>query len=91
MDEVGAFDEAKAIMRAHGREDTSLLREPMLQLRNQGQVLGAEREGHYVRAEGQEQDGRFYAHRVFVIPREAPVITGAPQGESNAGSRTSCT
>ncbi len=81
MDEVGAFDETKTIMRAHSREDTSLLREPMLQLRNQGQVLGAEREGHYVRAEGQDKDGRFYAHRVSVIPRETPVIAGAPQGE----------
>ncbi|MCY3935735.1 MAG: leucine--tRNA ligase [Chloroflexi bacterium] len=81
MDEVGAFEETKEIMRARGREETDILREPMLQLRNQGQVLGAEREGHYVRVEGRMEEGRFQAHRVTVIPRESPVIPGQPQGE----------
>ena len=81
MDEVGAFDEAKKIMHAHGREDTSILREPMLQLRNQGQVLGAERAGHYIRVAGEERNGRFFANRVSVIPRNTPATTGQPQGE----------
>ena len=76
MDDIGAFDATKAIMREHGREDESLLREPMLQLRNQGQVLGAERLGHYVRVEGGESNGRFFARRVSVL-------SGDDRGESH--------
>jgi leucyl-tRNA synthetase len=69
MLELGMFDEAKTIMQAHGR-DTSVLEmgEPWLKLRNQGQILGEERDGHFIRATG-SWDGanKLFADRVEVV------------------------
>ncbi len=65
---LGVFDEAKRIAADHGRADVeTLFKEPMLQLRNQGQVLGAQREGDYVLAWGQVDGSRLIADHVEVI------------------------
>lgn len=67
MRDLGMFDETGAIMQQHGRNPDALFDEPMLALRNQGQVLGAERIGDYVIATGQfDETGKLFANRVEV-------------------------
>jgi leucyl-tRNA synthetase len=56
-------------MQAHGRDPALLDRgEPWLKLRNQGQILGEEREGHFIRATG-SWDGanKLFADRIEVV------------------------
>ncbi|MCB9450864.1 MAG: leucine--tRNA ligase [Anaerolineaceae bacterium] len=49
MRDLGMFDETIEMMQAHGRDPEEMTwGEPMLQLRNQGQVLGAERMGDII-------------------------------------------
>jgi leucyl-tRNA synthetase len=68
MRDLGMFDEAIEIMRAHGRDPEVLdWGEPMLQLRNQGQVLGAERQGDYILARGESVGDRLLADWVQVV------------------------
>ncbi len=75
MRDLGMFEETQDIMRAHGRDDADVLNEgePWLMLRNQGQILGEERQGDFIRASGR-WDGatKLFADVVDVIdPREA--------------------
>ncbi len=80
--DMGVFDDAAAIMREHGRNSDELLNEPMIVLRNQGQVLGAERKGDFVLASGRVQDSKLYADRVEVIdPTQAPDNFDGVMGE----------
>ncbi|MFP4321860.1 MAG: leucine--tRNA ligase [Anaerolineales bacterium] len=67
--DLGVFDDAMVIMREHGRDPEGLLDEPMVLLRNQGQVLGEERPGHIVRAAGEMRDGKLLAAHVAVVER----------------------
>jgi leucyl-tRNA synthetase len=68
MRDLGMFEETMDIMQQHGRDPESMLwGEPMLQLRNQGQVLGEEREGHYIKASGRWEGNKLFANRVEVI------------------------
>jgi leucyl-tRNA synthetase len=68
MRDLGMFDEAARIMREHGRDPEVLRRgEPMLQLRNQGQVLGAERPGDVIAATGRYEGRKLFADRVEVL------------------------
>jgi leucyl-tRNA synthetase len=53
-------------MREHGRDPEGLFDEPMLQLRNQGQILGEERPGDRLVIAGEWDDGRFVAESVRV-------------------------
>jgi leucyl-tRNA synthetase len=74
MRDLGMFDDTMALMKQHGRDpDVMKLGEPMLLLRNQGQVLGAERQGHFIRATGRwEGDTKLFASQIDVIrPDEA--------------------
>ncbi len=72
MRDLGMFDDTVRIMREHGRDPESLLwGEPMLQLRNQGQVLGEERDGHFILATGTWQAAKLFADKVQVIDRTA--------------------
>ena len=77
MRDCGLFDETMRLMAEHGR-DPELLTwgEPMLQLRNQGQVLGAERNGDIILASGQLQGMRLLADRVEVIDRPSDTPPG---------------
>ena len=67
MRDLGIFDDAVAVAREHGREEDDLFGEPFLQLRNQGQVLGAERPGDMVLVTGKMDKSRLIADRVEVI------------------------
>ncbi len=70
MRDLGMFEETMDIMQAHGRDPQELmLGEPMLKLRNQGQVLGEERKGHLIVATGNrwEGDQKLFANRVEVV------------------------
>jgi leucyl-tRNA synthetase len=74
MRDLGMFDEAMNIMKQHGRDpQVIMLGEPMLKLRNQGQVLGEERGGHFIVASGTWQAAKLFADKVEVIdPADAP-------------------
>lgn len=65
--DLGIFDEVMEIMRDNGRNPEGVLDEPMLLLRNQGQVLGAERQGDFVLCSGNFQGEKFFANRVEVV------------------------
>ncbi len=74
MRDLGMFEETMDIMKQHGRDpEVMQLGEPMLKLRNQGQVLGEERAGHYIVASGTWQAAKLFADKVDVInPADAP-------------------
>ncbi len=74
MRDLGMFEETMDIMQKHGRNpDVMQLGEPMLKLRNQGQVLGEERSGHFIVASGTWQAAKLFADKVEVIdPANAP-------------------
>ncbi len=74
MRDLGMFEETMDIMKAHGRDpEVMQLGEPMLKLRNQGQVLGEERAGHFIVASGTWQATKLFADKVDVIdPVDAP-------------------
>jgi leucyl-tRNA synthetase len=65
--DLGVFDDAKKIAARHGRNVEGIFDEPMLQLRNQGQVLGSERAGDYVVAFGQFEGDKLIADHVEVV------------------------
>jgi leucyl-tRNA synthetase len=81
--DTGVFDAASKIAQAHGRDPQNLFDEPMLQLRNQGQVLGEERQGDIILATGDWQGDKLFATRVEVLdPKDLPAPQkGAIQGE----------
>jgi leucyl-tRNA synthetase len=84
MRDLGMFDEAIKIMKEHGREDADsmLWGEPMLLLRNQGQVLGAERKGDMLIAAGRKVgENKIIADTVKVV--DGP--TGNTSGETFYG------
>lgn len=65
--DIGVFDDAAQIMQAHGRNPETLFDEPMMLLRNQGQVLGAERPGDFVLCSGKFKGDKLYANQVEVV------------------------
>jgi len=74
MRDLGLFNEAAAIMAAHGRDSAGAFDEPMIRLRNQGQILGAERKGDVIMACGERQGNKLFASRVEAIePGTMPV------------------
>jgi leucyl-tRNA synthetase len=83
MRDLGMFDETMKIMRQHERDTQSLTwGEPMLLLRNQGQVLGEERKGHFIVASGKWDGAKLFADTVRVIePAEVPPNVDGIVGE----------
>ncbi len=65
--DLGVFDQAKEIAAAHGRDINGLFDEPMLQLRNQGQILGETRLGDSIVAQGRIEHGKMFANRIEVV------------------------
>jgi leucyl-tRNA synthetase len=65
--DLGVFDEAKRIAAEHGRETDGLFDEPMIQLRNQGQILGGQRKGDLIVASGRIEGVKMFASRVEVV------------------------
>jgi leucyl-tRNA synthetase len=74
MRDLGMFAETAEIMRDNERDPEGLFDEPMLKLRNQGQVLGGERPGDFILATGRYEGEKLFADRVEVIdgPKEVP-------------------
>ncbi len=71
MRDLGMFDQAAEVMAKHGRDPETLFDEPMLMVRNQGQVLGGEREGDFIRATGRwEGANKLFASTIDVISKE---------------------
>ncbi|MBW4439548.1 MAG: leucine--tRNA ligase [Pleurocapsa minor GSE-CHR-MK-17-07R] len=66
----GVFDDAAKIMAAHGRDAETAFDEPMLLLRNQGQVLGAERKGDVIIATGRREGAKLLATTIEVASTE---------------------
>ncbi|MCY3866450.1 MAG: leucine--tRNA ligase [Chloroflexi bacterium] len=64
--DIGVFDDAGRAMRRHGRDPDGVFDEPMTVLRNQGQVLGGERQGDFVLCSGARAGGKLLASRVEV-------------------------
>jgi leucyl-tRNA synthetase len=78
--DLGIFDEAQEIMRDNGRSSDHVLDEPMLMLRNQGQILGEERRGDLIVAHGRSEGSKLFADRVTVVdslPEDLPVTVVA--------------
>ncbi len=65
--DIGVYDDAAAAMRRHGRDPDGLFDEPMTVLRNQGQVLGGERQGDFALCSGRVVGERMLAERVEVV------------------------
>ena len=65
--DIGVYDDAAAAMRRHGRDPDGVFDEPMTVLRNQGQVLGGERQGDFVLCSGRVAGERMQAERVEVV------------------------
>jgi leucyl-tRNA synthetase len=80
MRDMGTFDDTADAMTRHGRDADALFDEPMLVLRNQGQILGEEHDGDRVVAEGTWNGEVFVADRL-VVSADAPVPDGCVGGE----------
>ena len=76
--DMGIFDSTMEAMRARGRDPQGILDEPMLMLRNQGQVLGEARSGDMVVVELKPggEGGRATARRVGVVEDPARLLDG---------------
>ena len=72
----GVFDDTQRIAQAHGRDTDGMFDEPMLLLRNQGQVLGFERQGDWIVATGQWDGNRLKATEVRVAQSSDRVAQG---------------
>ncbi len=70
--DLGVFKETEEVMKKHGRSVDEICHEPMIVLRNQGQILGEEREGDYIIASGHWEGKKLFANYVEVIDRKAP-------------------
>ncbi len=66
--DMGCFEDTAAAMRSHGRDPDGMFDEPMVMLRNQGQVLGEERRGDRVVVVGRQEEDRLVADQVLVVP-----------------------
>ena len=78
--DLGVFNDAAEIMVAHGRDPETAFDEPMLLLRNQGQVLGAERRGDFIVATGRREGNKLVADWVEVLtPEVRRAIEGGQQ------------
>jgi leucyl-tRNA synthetase len=65
--DTGGFQDTMGIMLRHGRDPEVLLDEPMLKLRNQGQILGEERKGDLIVATGKREGAKLFANYVKVV------------------------
>jgi leucyl-tRNA synthetase len=72
MRDMGVFADAEAIMKEHGRDTKGLFDEPFMMVRNQGQVLGAERTGDILVIDGDWDEGRLIASSVRVDASAGP-------------------
>lgn len=71
MRDMGVFKDTEAIMKEKGRDPKRAFDEPMMLLRNQGQVLGEERVGDFVLCTGKFVGDKLLANRVEVVEQNA--------------------
>ncbi len=71
MRDRGVFDETIKEMRSHGRDPEGMFNEPMIMLRNQGQILGAEQQGDFIVATGAWDGQRLIADQIDVVDEGA--------------------
>jgi leucyl-tRNA synthetase len=83
--DVGVFDDAMKIAAAHGRNPEEMFDEPMLQLRNQGQILGEERDGDVIMATGRYDGEKLFADYVEVIDRTTSEAVRAEKPQAIVG------
>jgi len=81
MRDMGVFSRTAEIMREHGRDPEAVFDEPMVMLRNQGQVLGEERPGDTLRVRGTQRDEVFVAESVEVVDADTVAATVAGPAE----------
>jgi leucyl-tRNA synthetase len=75
MRDLGIFEDTGEAMRRHGRDPDALFDEPMLMLRNQGQVLGGERPGDLIEVRGVTSGNVMQAAQVAVVEGVTPMQT----------------
>ena len=81
MRDLGMFDKTADAMRHHGRNPDGLFDEPIMLLRNQGQILGEEHAGDRLSIDGSHDgEGPFQAESVVVIEADDSA-TGDVVGE----------
>ncbi len=78
MRDCGIFEATELAMRRRGRESEGVFHEPMLLLRNQGQILGEERRGDVVAVRGRFEGERWIADVVRVLE---PTSAGAARAD----------
>ncbi len=79
MRDMGVFDDTIRIIEEHDHDPQGRFDEPFMMVRNQGQVLGEEREGDRLVVDGERVDGRVVATSVRVDPgagAEAGLVVG---------------
>ena len=79
MRDLGLFDATDAAMQAHDRDPQGLFDEPMLMLRNQGQILGEQRAGDRLVIAGAASGDRVVAESIRVdddAPADAAPLVG---------------
>jgi len=82
MFDLGMLEETREAMKAHRRNPDELIDEPMIVLRNQGQILGEERGGNFILGKGRWEGKKLLADYVEVIdPADKPADPGAITGE----------
>jgi len=82
MRDMGIFDDTLAVMEAHGRSPDEVLDEPFSQLRNQGQILGEQRSGDVVVADGEWDGERLLASSVQVGRDDEGAVVGELMGRT---------
>jgi leucyl-tRNA synthetase len=81
MRDMGVFEDTISAMQKHGRDPHGLFDEPMLLLRNQGQVLGEERPGDHVAVTGERVGNVLRAATIHVVEGDVAVVEGDVVGE----------
>jgi len=91
MRDLDMFTETESVMAAHGRDPGRAFDEPLVMLRNQGQILGEERRGHTVVVTGIEDGGRVVADTITVLDADdsgQPASDSVPAGAAVVGEIT---
>ena len=79
--DLGVFNDAAEIAARHGRDVEVIFDEPMVMLRNQGQILGEERLGDQLVCTGRMQGDKMIAESVAVVDAFENIPDGAIIGE----------
>ena len=80
--DIGVFSETEKVLKQKERSIDEICHEPMIILRNQGQILGEERPGDFIIASGVWEGKKLFANQINVINRkDAPAQFDGVVGE----------